>query len=97
MMSLEDALIACLRHSSKEQWIILLVYWAASQLQKCLFLLFWPAFDRLASPSSIKSHFLIMRIRPVNKENNPLLLSAMAYAYQFKGKKKHPKINPHGF
>ena len=48
MMSLEDALITCLRHSSKEQWIILLVYWAASQLQKCLFLLFWPAFDRLA-------------------------------------------------
>ena len=38
-----------------------------------------------------------MRISPVNKENNPLLLSAMAYAYQFKGKKKHPKINPHGF
>ena len=36
MMSLEDALITCLLHSSKEQWIILLVYWAASQLYKCL-------------------------------------------------------------
>ena len=77
MMSLEDALITCLLHSSKEQWIILLVYWAASQLHKCLFLLFWPAFDRLASPSSIKRHFLIMRIRPVNKENNPLFFAAM--------------------
>ena len=32
-MSLEDALIACLRHSSKEQWIILLVYSAYSHHQ----------------------------------------------------------------
>ena len=33
--------------------------------------------SRLVDPSSIKRHFLKMRIGPVNKENNPLFFTAI--------------------
>ena len=69
-----------LNHSSKEEWIILLVYFVDSQLQKMSLSVTWADLRQicqLAGPSSIKIHFVKIRICPVNKDNNPLFFSAM--------------------
>ena len=76
-MSLEDALITCLLHSSKEQWIILLVYWADSHYQKMSFYAAWTGQSVKGRPKQQKQTFLKLRSGSVNKKNNPLFFTAM--------------------
>ena len=53
-------------HSSKEQWIILLVYWSDSHLQKMSLHAAWTG-------QSVTER----DISPVNKDNNSLFFTAM--------------------
>ena len=60
-------------HSSKEQWIILLVYWADSHLQKMSLHAAWTGQSAISWPLVTERD-----ISPVNKEMNiPLFFTAM--------------------
>ena len=67
-------------HSTKEQWIIILVYWVDSNLHKMYLYAAWTS--QLANLAQVgssnrKRHFLKLRINKINKENNPLFFTAM--------------------